>query len=102
MAEKKANKMMVLLSRKMLACDESVFLISKSSDGKLSLREKTGLRIHLLTCHICRKYEKQIRQLNLLLGYYRDECLHEHSRHSLTQQSKEIISRSVEKELNRQ
>jgi len=43
------------------SCKQAVRLQSAALDGKLSLRERLGLRIHLVLCTWCRRYGKQIR-----------------------------------------
>jgi hypothetical protein len=44
-------------------CRQAVGLQSAALDGKLSFRERLGLRIHLALCQWCRRYGKQIRFL---------------------------------------
>jgi hypothetical protein len=97
---KGGNKLLIYLSEKMIACDEAGFLISKSKDTKLSLKEKIGLKIHLMTCHFCRRYEKQISQLNRILGRYKEQCEHENSNHTISEESKKEISFVIDNELN--
>jgi hypothetical protein len=42
-------------------------LIEKKSMGKLSLRERIELRIHLYGCSFCRLYSKQSHVINTLV-----------------------------------
>lgn len=51
----------------MLSCKEASALMSKSQDRRLSLKEKVGLRFHLLLCAGCRQFERQ-------LGFFRAAC----------------------------
>lgn len=44
----------------MLNCEEASALNSRSLDQKLSLSQRMSLRFHLLMCHQCRRYLKQI------------------------------------------
>lgn len=44
----------------MISCDQSTYLISKKQDGKLNLKEKFQLWMHLMFCKFCRRYDKQI------------------------------------------
>lgn len=96
---KRPNKMMVFMSRQMISCDEAGFLMSKSSDTKLSFKEKMGLRIHLMVCHICRKYEKQLKQINRLMKRYREECTHEDCAHSIPPEQREALIATLEQEM---
>lgn len=50
-----------------LRCHESSQLLSEASDGKLSFVDKLALWGHLLVCGPCRKYQKQMRKLRLLI-----------------------------------
>ncbi|MFQ5487204.1 MAG: zf-HC2 domain-containing protein [Gammaproteobacteria bacterium] len=45
---------------KMLSCKEVSELVSQSLDRQLSLRERLGVRLHLVVCSMCRRYRKQI------------------------------------------
>jgi hypothetical protein len=51
-------------------CKEASRLQSQALDGKLSLMQRIGLRIHILLCRWCRRYGKQI-------GFLHDAA-HEH------------------------
>lgn len=51
-------------------CREATRLQSNALDGRLSLRQRFGLRVHLMLCKWCRRYGKQIRFLC--------EAAHEH------------------------
>lgn len=50
-----------------LRCHESSELLSEASDGELSIADKLALWGHLLVCGPCRKYQKQMRKLRLLI-----------------------------------
>ena len=52
------------MSRRMIACDEASFLISYQQDNRLGFKRWMQLKMHLLTCHLCRKYASQINELN--------------------------------------
>ncbi len=46
-----------------LRCDESSQLMSKSQETYLTKAERWALKLHLLICRSCRKYEKQLKIL---------------------------------------
>ena len=48
----------------MLSCKEVSELVSQSLDRRLSLRERLGVRLHLLMCGMCRRYREQITFLS--------------------------------------
>ena len=54
---KTLSKAIALLSP---TCKEASRLQSQALDGKLSLTQRIGMRIHLLLCKWCRRYGKQI------------------------------------------
>ncbi|UCD46633.1 MAG: zf-HC2 domain-containing protein [Deltaproteobacteria bacterium] len=44
----------------MLSCRDVTQLISRSMDTSLPLGKRIGVRIHLLMCKFCERYEKQL------------------------------------------
>lgn len=47
----------------MLTCKNATRLISESEDRPLSINEKMQLRLHLMLCSGCARYEKQIQMI---------------------------------------
>jgi hypothetical protein len=41
-------------------CKDVSELISRSMDEKLSLKIRIGIKFHLMMCHLCLKYKKQL------------------------------------------
>lgn len=61
---RKANyAMMRLMARVMPSCKDVSEMVSESMDRKLPLRKRLGIRMHISMCHLCRRYEKQLRLL---------------------------------------
>lgn len=54
----------------MLTCKEATRLVSESLDRELSFRQRFGLRVHLLLCHFCRRYKRQLLFLQSLMQTY--------------------------------
>lgn len=44
----------------MITCRQASQLVSKERDVKLTLRERLSLRLHLLMCAMCRRYQQQL------------------------------------------
>jgi len=44
----------------MLTCKDVTRLISESMDRSLPLRKRVGVRVHLLVCKFCARYERQL------------------------------------------
>lgn len=95
------HRMKVFMSRQMIACDEAGYLVSKSHDTKLSFREKINLRIHLMTCHVCRKYETHITQLSRIFDIYRHDCADKDCHHHLHQEKKKALHQTLLDEINK-
>jgi len=47
----------------MLSCKEVSLLVSQSYDAKLTWRQRLGVRLHLLVCEACRRFERQMQFL---------------------------------------
>lgn len=58
------------------SCREATRLQSEAMDRPLGLRQRIGLRIHLILCRWCRRYGKQI-------GFLRSAA-QEHEKHDAT------------------
>ena len=54
-------------------CKTATRLQSKALDRKLPLRQRFGLRVHLLLCKWCRRYGKQIAFLRSAAHEHPDE-----------------------------
>ncbi len=50
-----------------LTCKRAVALISVALDGKLSLRQRLLLRLHLRICAACRRFQTQLLLLRRLV-----------------------------------
>ena len=92
--------MMEFMSKRMIACDEAAFLFSYRSDQKLGMLWWWQLKFHLLTCHLCRKYARQIVQLNHSMELYKEQCSHEDCMHHLSPEAHTRIGQVLEKDLN--
>jgi predicted anti-sigma-YlaC factor YlaD len=56
----------------MLTCKEVSELVSQSLDRKLSLRERLGVRVHLLVCNACDRFAAQMRFLRAAARRFRE------------------------------
>lgn len=87
------------MTRRMIACDEASFLISYRHENRLDFRRWWQLNMHLLTCHLCRKYARQIDQLNSAVHKYRESCSHESCEHHLPEEAgvkmQQVISKGL-------
>lgn len=56
-------------------CKKATFLIEKQQIGRITLREKLELKIHLAGCSICLTFMKQSAMINLMARkmFYSDQ-----------------------------
>jgi hypothetical protein len=97
--EKAPGRFMVFMSKRMIACDEASYLISFREDQRLGFRRWVQLRMHLLGCHLCRKYAKQIGELTRSMAVYRDGCSHNGCVHRLSPEAGSRIGEELQREL---
>jgi hypothetical protein len=95
-----AYRMMIYLSKRMIACDEASYLISLREDRRLGFIRWAQLNMHLLTCRLCRKYASQIRQLSHSLAMHRLHCNQENCMHHLSPEAGSRILEELTRELN--
>jgi len=100
MLGKMKHNMMVFMSKRMLSCDEASFLMSKKYEEKITFKERFRLKMHLLSCYLCRRYEKQLAQLNSVVVDFRNDCQHQGCQHSMPTEAKIKTIQLVNKELN--
>lgn len=55
------------------SCEVITHKISESLDRKLSLRERLGVRLHVMGCILCERYRRQMLALHTLLQKYATE-----------------------------
>lgn len=58
------KKIITAAGRLMMSCDKATLLLSRQQHERLSLGSRLHLKLHLLTCHACRNFHKQITILN--------------------------------------
>lgn len=88
------------MSKRMIACDEAGFLISFRQDKRLGLFQWMQLQMHLISCHFCRKYAVQIKQLDHKVAEYRMNSDPNACRHHLSDQACTKMQATITKELN--
>ena len=53
----------------MLSCREVVIDADQLLDGALSWRHRLAIKVHLLICHNCRRYVRQLQMLIVAIPY---------------------------------
>lgn len=78
----------------MLNCREATKLLSDSLERRLTVRQRIGLRLHVMMCSACRAYGRQIAVLNRMFRHY--VPLHDGQLgHSLSPSAKERIKQAM-------
>ena len=54
-----------------ISCKDASRLISQLQDGNIPLAERLRIRLHLLLCDACARFEQQVRFLRAALRSYR-------------------------------
>jgi hypothetical protein len=54
-----------------ISCKDASRLISQLQDGNIPLPERLRIRLHLLWCDACTRFERQVRFLREALRNYR-------------------------------
>jgi len=78
------------------SCREAARLQSQVLDHPLPIRQRIGLRVHLMLCKWCRRYGKQIRWLRTV-AYDHAEELSEAAPQRLSAEARERIKQRLEK-----
>jgi hypothetical protein len=55
----------------MIDCREATRLVLQGEDRSLNLRERLGLRLHLLVCKACPRFVRQVRLMREATGRWR-------------------------------
>lgn len=82
----------------MLSCKQTSQLLSQSLDRKLSLRERIGVRLHLLICDVCARFVMQLEMMRHYLRHMRDEAEQDESV-QISAEAKARIAESLESKL---
>ena len=81
----------------MMSCREATRLLSERQERRLSLRERLALGFHLLICHLCRKFGRNVEQLHGLLNKTGEQEADHVS--GLTPESRQRLQSALDKEL---
>ena len=79
------------------SCKAATRLQSEALDHKLPLRQRFGLRVHLMLCKWCRRYGRQIRLLRRMAHEHSEEVT-EATPRTLSPEARERLKRSISHE----
>lgn len=77
----------------MLSCKDVSFIVSQSLDRKLALRERLGLKLHLMMCNACRRMADQMQLLRAVSLRYQAaaEVESSNAQHTLSKEASDRI-----------
>ena len=55
-----------------MRCHQATRMISESHERSLDIQEKVGLRVHLVTCPHCRRFQRNCKTLSEMMKKIRD------------------------------
>lgn len=55
----------------LISCKDASRLISQIQEGNVPFHQRLRVRVHLLWCDACKKFERQIRFLRVMMRRYR-------------------------------
>ena len=81
----------------MMNCQEATRLLSERQERSLTLRERVALGFHLLMCHLCRSFGKNVEQFHIFLK--RSDRSADQQAPGLSLESRQRLQNALEKEL---
>ena len=83
------------MSHWMFNCKEVTRMVSESMDRKLLLYQRIGIRIHLLMCKFCTRYQRQLSFLKETIRFYAEHIENLSTPIKLPPEARERIQRSI-------
>ena len=77
----------------MIDCKEAAYIIDTKAYKPIGILKKIRLRLHLVICPHCAKYEKDSKAVDHILRYVNQHAA------SLTQEEKELMIRKLQNQL---
>lgn len=94
-AQVKHTKFNLLVWRNLPPCKEIVKIITASLDGKVSLRNRIIMKIHLLSCNPCVNFLKQLKFLRSALSAGEEKLLPVESSAKLSDEARERLKNTL-------
>jgi len=92
------HRMMSGMSRRMISCEQATYLLSLKQEQSLGFRQWMQLKIHLMSCYLCRRYALQVQDLQEIMESYSHSCKG-NCEHRLAEPDRERIKSSINDEL---
>ncbi len=85
-----------MINHWMFKCKDISHLISRSMDQKLPLRIRIGIKFHLMMCHLCLRYKKQLELIHKAISKLDTDKEEHFPVTQLPDQTKEKIKMNLE------
>ncbi len=79
----------------MLSCDTATLLITKGEYTNLSIVEGFQLKLHLMTCNLCKLFQEQSKEISLKIDEFSD-INNENPIHKLSEEQKKRLHQSID------
>lgn len=86
---------MPVMARLTPTCETVSHKVSESFDHPLSLYDRIRVRLHLLGCELCSRYEKQLQQIHRMIMQNIDEINKENTSQKLSEEARQRIKKKV-------
>ena len=86
---------MPVMSKMTPACEVISQKISESMDHKISLIDRIKIRIHLLGCKFCQRYEKQLITMQKMMENRANEADESHDGPKLSSDAKQRMIQNI-------
>lgn len=87
------RKILLILT---LKCSQASLMLSRAEEEELDSVEKIALRFHLMICHSCRRFEKQLSFLRRIFARLsKNEFYESDNLPGMTEESKDRIKKNI-------
>jgi len=92
---------MAVMSRMMLSCESAGILICKGQQEKLVFRERISLKMHMMNCKLCRRFEEDIDVVHEGIDKYSKASPDTFVHAQLDDEQKNKIAQELNKQANK-
>lgn len=89
--------LMPVMSRLTPTCEVVTQKVSQSMDESLSLNDRIRVRLHLMGCELCARYEKQLLAMHKMLELHGEEISGTDSNISLSDTTRKKIKQEIQR-----
>jgi hypothetical protein len=87
--------LMPVMERLTPTCEVATQKISQSMDQPLSLSDRIRVRLHLMGCELCARYEEQLLAIRKMIGLHSEEISKADSGIKLSETARQRIKKEI-------